>query len=131
MIGYPGETLEEIERTIRLSLELPLDWASYTITAPHPGTDIYYEGLKSGRFPHDYWEKYTLGQESEPIGYFTSEQYDKKKLERFLKSAYRRFYFRPGQVVKLATNPRLWREFPQILRTLFEIKPFGMTRESF
>ncbi|MCD4749890.1 MAG: B12-binding domain-containing radical SAM protein, partial [Thermoanaerobaculales bacterium] len=50
MLGYPGETREEIEETIRLSCELPLDWASYTITIALPGTDIHSDLLESGQW---------------------------------------------------------------------------------
>lgn len=121
MIGFPGETLDEIESTIRLSTELPLDWASFTITTPHPATDIYHEGMKEGRFGGDYWEKYTLGQVHSPPGYFTCEQYDQKKLEELLKAAYQKFYLRPQIIVSKILRPRLWKELPDIVRTIMSL----------
>jgi len=118
MIGYPGETPEEIEETIRLSLDLPLDWASYTITQPAPGTDIYRDAVASGHISGDYWRDYTLLRISEPLPYFTSERLSTERLESLLRQAYRRFYLRPRVVAGKLTSRRLIREFPSLSRTL-------------
>ncbi len=41
MVGYLGETPESLMRTIRFSSHLPLDYVSYTIAYPLPGTKFY------------------------------------------------------------------------------------------
>ena len=41
MVGYLGETPESLARTIRFSSHLPLDYVSYTIAYPLPGTKFY------------------------------------------------------------------------------------------
>ncbi len=41
MVGYLGETQESLLRTIRFSSHLPLDYVSYTIAYPLPGTKFY------------------------------------------------------------------------------------------
>jgi anaerobic magnesium-protoporphyrin IX monomethyl ester cyclase len=41
MVGYLGETQESLIRTIRFSSHLPLDYVSYTIAYPLPGTRFY------------------------------------------------------------------------------------------
>jgi len=122
MIGFPGETAEEIERTISLSVELPLDWASYTITTPNPGTEIYEEGRRNGRFPSDYWRDYTLGKVSGPPGFFTSDEMSESDLRALLRSAYKRFYLRPGLIARKIARPRFWKEIPEIARTLFQLR---------
>ena len=48
MVGYLGETPESLARTIRFSSHLPLDYVSYTIAYPLPGTK-FYEKVRSGR----------------------------------------------------------------------------------
>ena len=121
MLGYPGETRAEMEETIRLSLELPLDWASFTITQPMAGTDIFHDALEEGLFDEDYWRNYTLGKVSEPPGYFVSEEASAADLEALLRSAYRRFYLRPRQLISKGKNPRLWRELPTIIETLLKV----------
>ena len=41
MVGYLGETEESLLRTIRFSSHLPLDYVSYTIAYPLPGTKFH------------------------------------------------------------------------------------------
>ena len=41
MIGYPGETRETIETTLRWALSLPLDDISFTVPVPLPGTRLF------------------------------------------------------------------------------------------
>lgn len=125
MLGFPGETLAEIIQTIQLSLDLPLDWASYTITTPHPGTDIYFDGMSRGLFGGDYWERYTLGEVDEAPAYFVSDEFNQNDLEELLRSAYRRFYLRPGIALKKLWSPRILRNAPETVRTLLEIRAMG------
>ena len=48
MVGYLGETPESLARTIRFSSHLPLDYVSYTIAYPLPGTR-FHEKVRSRR----------------------------------------------------------------------------------
>ena len=41
MVGYLGETQESLAKTIRFSSHLPLDYVSYTIAYPLPGTGFH------------------------------------------------------------------------------------------
>jgi anaerobic magnesium-protoporphyrin IX monomethyl ester cyclase len=41
ILGYPGETNESLTRTVNASSSLPLDYLSYTVPYPLPGTDLY------------------------------------------------------------------------------------------
>jgi anaerobic magnesium-protoporphyrin IX monomethyl ester cyclase len=41
MVGYLGETPDSLARTIRFSSHLPLDYVSYTIAYPLPGTKFH------------------------------------------------------------------------------------------
>lgn len=41
MMGYPTETKEEIEKTIKLAKSLTLDYLTIGIVAPYPGTQLY------------------------------------------------------------------------------------------
>ncbi|MGA2912280.1 MAG: radical SAM protein [Methanoregula sp.] len=41
IVGYPGETMEAIEKTFALVLSLPLDEAWFTIPLPLPGTPLF------------------------------------------------------------------------------------------
>jgi len=41
ILGYPGETEETILDTIRFATSLPLDYLSFTLPYPIPGTGLY------------------------------------------------------------------------------------------
>ena len=41
IIGYPGETNSTILRTIKFATKLPLDYASFSLPYPIPGTGLY------------------------------------------------------------------------------------------
>lgn len=41
MVGYPGETEESIEKTFQLSLSLPLDYISFNVPYPLPGSRLF------------------------------------------------------------------------------------------
>lgn len=41
MVGYPGETVEDVEATFALALSLPLDEISFTVPLPLPGTPLF------------------------------------------------------------------------------------------
>ena len=116
MLGYPGETRAEVEETIRLSAELPLDWASYTVAVALPATDLYREALESGRYRDDYWRDYTLQRPVGPPGY-ASPDLGAEELEAALARAYRSFYLRPRAVAGKLTSARLWRQLPTTIGT--------------
>jgi radical SAM superfamily enzyme YgiQ (UPF0313 family) len=123
MIGFPGETLDEMEQSIRLATELPLDWASFTITFPAAGTEIFEQGVQAGLFDENYWRDYTLGKVDKPPGYFTSDGISAETLESMVRKAYRRFYLRPGVIAGKA-RWRFLRELPSIARIIFDNRFF-------
>ncbi len=90
MLGLPGETPADAERTIDFSLQLGLDHAVYTLTVPHPNTELYelcrYEGVIAER-PGYFYKKASFV----PFGYRDAAQ-----LEGLSRRAFRRFYLRPA-----------------------------------
>jgi len=46
ILGYPGETYEEINKTVEFALNSGADSFSFAILSPLPGTPIYREVLK-------------------------------------------------------------------------------------
>lgn len=47
ILGYPGETFEEINKTVEFAMESGADSFSFAILSPLPGTPIYREVLKN------------------------------------------------------------------------------------
>jgi len=57
MVGIPGETNEDLRRTIELAKELDADYYSLSVLAPYYGTQIWKELEESGkRMNNEHWE---------------------------------------------------------------------------
>ncbi len=110
MFGYPGDTLASIEQTRRLSLELDLSWADFSIATPAPRTELNDEFERSGYIDGDFWRRYTLGEPIDKLPYFTTPEFDEASLERILQDAFTKFYLRPSVIFKKALSPQFWFE---------------------
>jgi anaerobic magnesium-protoporphyrin IX monomethyl ester cyclase len=61
MIGYPGETVEDIDSTLRFIREEKIDNGGTALTEPYPGTELWEIALKRGLVSEDMdWEKFRL-----------------------------------------------------------------------
>ncbi|NUM87704.1 MAG: radical SAM protein [Bdellovibrionales bacterium] len=54
MLGFVGETREEIEATIQWAVDSRLHAATFSLFSPIPGTEVYRELRASGEIPEDY-----------------------------------------------------------------------------
>ncbi len=103
MFGNPGETEESVKKTIRLSLELPASFASFNINTPYPGSDLFRQ--MRGKLDGD-WSALDAKHSSYQDGF------DAKSLEKYIREAYRKFYYRPSY---------LWRSLSRI-RSLADLR---------
>jgi anaerobic magnesium-protoporphyrin IX monomethyl ester cyclase len=105
MVGYLGETPESLMRTIRFSSHLPLDYVSYTVAYPLPGTKFYAK-VKERRAEGE-WH---FARHNRLL--FNSEFSERKLRFAILKGAVqhrlRRAHLRPiASAFELATDPVL------------------------
>jgi radical SAM superfamily enzyme YgiQ (UPF0313 family) len=113
MLGAPGETRESIERTLALSRSLNPDFAYYSIVVPYPGTDLYDHAVSKGLIRFDYWKEYVRseGKLKEPAPMFEHGDITRKYLVSALKSAYARFYLRPGYIARRFRSIKSFSDF--------------------
>ena len=125
MIGYPHETEKTIQRTIDFSVELDPDLVMFTVTTPLPHTPLYDLAKEERLIADDYWREFTLGNRNgERIPYFFPES------EQWVKKAYRRFYLRPGYVLKRLLKLRSWDDVKKSLHAFFGIFKFKMAGDA-
>jgi len=53
ILGFPGETREQMQETIDLARELQSDWSVFMIAVPLLGSEMYDQFLEQGAFTHD------------------------------------------------------------------------------
>ncbi|OQD58685.1 putative oxidoreductase [Methanobrevibacter arboriphilus JCM 13429 = DSM 1125] len=97
ILGYPGETVEEMNDTIDFSIKLDPDYAQYSILTPFPGTPIYSQLKKSNLLEGNNWDNYTV---LNSVLNYEKLGLSSKLIERKLIKAYLKFYVRPSYIFK-------------------------------
>jgi anaerobic magnesium-protoporphyrin IX monomethyl ester cyclase len=97
IVGYPGETSEEIDQTIDFSIKLDPDYSQFSILTPFPGTPIYYDLKQKGLLDTEDWNKYTV---LDSVISYEKIGLSKKLVKRKLNKAYLKFYTRPKYLIK-------------------------------
>src|SRR5439155_21593794 len=103
MVGYLGETTESLIRSINVSSSLALDYVSYTIAYPLPGTG-FYERVRERR-QRGQWHKVRHNRLL-----FNTDFSEQKLRAAILKGAIQhklnKLHLRPAaRAFELATNP--------------------------
>ena len=102
MLGFPGETKEEMEETIRFAARLPLDRASFANFQPFPGCEEFDRLRRSGELTVD-WDLFAPTLQSTT---YAPSGVDVRTLRRLRKRALWTFYARPAIVWKMLGEVR-------------------------
>jgi len=110
MIGFPFETLSDIEDTIRFAKELNCDIVEFNKVVPYAKTELYEMLLKTGTLlanPFTHVRSYHDGTiKTHKVGDLSAEE-----VKTIIRSAYRQYYLRPKVMLNLIKtfSPRdLW-----------------------
>jgi len=90
IIGFPDETREEIEETVRWTIDSDLDFASYYIATPYPGTDLHREFIKDKLLKKGEEEK--MYYSSISVSGYDTLRLTKEELNQIRDEAYSRFF---------------------------------------
>jgi radical SAM superfamily enzyme YgiQ (UPF0313 family) len=96
LFGIPGETLEEMEQTVKLALELPLDRAQFNNFMPLPGSPLWEQLSGEGRLNAVEWDRFFVHDVA-----FCDTGIRPEQIKQLQRRAYLRFYLRPRIVLSL------------------------------
>ena len=98
MLGMPGESRKTIEKSIDFAKKIKPNTVSFGICTQYAGTPLYYDVLEKNPEIKDGSSCDFTKLHEKPFfnTYFTSLSED--ELEKYVKKAYRKFYFRPGYI---------------------------------
>jgi anaerobic magnesium-protoporphyrin IX monomethyl ester cyclase len=96
MVGYPGETVESVEKTFALVLSLPLDEAWFTIPLPLPGTPLFARVADLRK-----WEDWEV---SNQVKFVYPSEFDERWLERRINETMEAFRKKKGPGEKPGTT---------------------------
>ena len=109
MLGFPGETVQEINQTIKFACSSHFDEALFSIATPYAGTEmndlVRATGSYEGNDIHDEWEG---------VVRIKSEEWDHKKLKWLQRKAYFLFFltrFRFVAIILKMKSPKMFRRY--------------------
>lgn len=95
IIGFPGETIDDIEKTIKLALELPIQRATFHTFIPLPGTRLWEELEENGDLDRMDWDNYFFW-----AGAYVPRGMNYEELKSLHRKAFISFYFRPRIILE-------------------------------
>ncbi len=90
ILGYPEETRQDLQRTVRFAVSSGTDFAQFFLFTPLPGTEITRRLIADGRLKNPDWRTFQFDVPSIPL-----RDVSIKQLKRFQIKAYLYFYLRP------------------------------------
>ena len=96
IVGTPGETWDSLEKTVQFAIDMKLDYAHFNKFNPLPGSELYRQLVGQG-YKFDFSKSSTLDH-SEVL--YMNPGMDKDEFTEYLDKANKRFYLRPGYILK-------------------------------
>jgi anaerobic magnesium-protoporphyrin IX monomethyl ester cyclase len=115
MIGFPGETLDEVQATLRFAVEAPLDSIFVSIVAPFKGTRLRTD-MEAGTFGQLSGDGVSGLSRLFPIVH--NAGLSPGTLERLQRQAYWRFYTKPRSLIKLGSRMTSIRNVRKVARAV-------------
>jgi len=108
IVGTPGETMDEMWRTVMFAKKLNVDFAHFNKFVPFPGTKIHAELARSGR-SFDYEENWSDTDASNIV--YLPDGASPREYSEFLSGSYKSFYLRVSYIVRRLSRIRTFTEF--------------------
>ncbi len=97
VLGYPGETEEDVLETISFIKSLPLDFAQFYCAVPFPGSPLYERALGKGWINTSDWSKFEQNHCVLDTPWLAAS-----KVMELRERAFREFYLRPRAFLSAA-----------------------------
>ena len=124
VIGLPGETEETAKKTIEFALSLNCDTIQFSGAAPFPGTLFFNKAKEAGWLKTKDWSKW-LG-EGEQKGVVEYPGISQDKINYYVDLGLRKFYFRPGYMVKFIAKNSSFSDFYRKIRGAFNFISYNI-----
>ena len=115
ILGFPGETREDIKRTIQYARKLPIDKVLFSNFWPSPGTEIYETLEQEGKITKEKIGTHYFKATFPPEGMSSGE------LKRRQLFGFASFYLRPKIVLSVMEEISSFNQFKNLLRKLLSL----------
>jgi anaerobic magnesium-protoporphyrin IX monomethyl ester cyclase len=122
ILGYPGDTLGDLDRSLDFFLGLPLDSMAIVNLVPFPGTAVRQLCEQKGYLTEAAkdWSNYYFAI-NRPIPLWETPELPAEKISQYIRRAYRRMYLRPGWMFR-SLRHLSWRQVKAGARQLLAPK---------
>jgi radical SAM superfamily enzyme YgiQ (UPF0313 family) len=124
MFGFPWDTRETLEKTLKFACKLNAEFTQFSITTPLPGTPYYEMMIKEDRMLGEDWERDSFQASS-----ITNANLSNDELNNFFKDVRKRYYFRPEWFYlvgkRMMRNPAFFRLMMRISMNWHKHKKAG------
>ena len=128
IIGFPGETLEDVRRTIEFAIELEPDTVQFYPIMVYPGTEAYEEYRQRGWLTAKSYRDW-LTEDGLHNCVVKNEIFTSEELVRWCDYARRKFYLRPGYImyksIQMLRRPSEFVRTAKAARTFFNHLVWG------
>jgi anaerobic magnesium-protoporphyrin IX monomethyl ester cyclase len=115
MIGFPGETLAEIQETLDFAVSAPLDTIFISLVSPFKGT-VLRTDMMNGRFGEIDESGVAALEQLFPTVH--NEAVPVEMLRKLQRSAYWRFYLKPRPMLNLGRRMTNWSNVKKVSRAI-------------
>jgi len=105
IVGYPGETKEDILATLNLVKKLDLDYIQVYCCVPFPGSELYEQAKEQGWIISDDWSMF-----EQNFSILTTEQLSAEDVMKIREKIIKSFYLNPFKILKTIIKIRSFRE---------------------
>jgi radical SAM superfamily enzyme YgiQ (UPF0313 family) len=120
MFGAPGETMVSALKTIEFAKSLPMDTVQFSGICAYPGTELYAWARDRGILVPTTWRQW-VDENWEQVTVLNYSELGKEEIDRLIDKGLRAFYFRPGQMLKMALAIRTAGD---LMRKLYGLESF-------
>jgi radical SAM superfamily enzyme YgiQ (UPF0313 family) len=121
MLGCPGETEEEVLRTIDYAIQLNVNYAHFSIATLYPGTDMYQMALHKQLIKSDIWQEFAQFPRQGFETPFWTENISRNRLIYLQELANKKFYLRSAFIAKELLRTKSIRKLIRKARTACKI----------
>ncbi len=98
IFGYPGETLQTMNRTVEYAIELDPDFANFYPAVPYPGTALFDKVVRDGLLPPGADADWSKMEYSYYL--MSGNGLNELTVMNAIQRAKRRFFLRPGYIAR-------------------------------
>ena len=114
MFGFPYDSRESVEKTLRLAKRLSPDQVQFSICMCYPGTSLYEHARQSDLLLAKSFTEFDMTHG--PV--VKTQDMEREELAHILARAYREFYFRPAYFLQTLFNMKDLDEVRRVFRSL-------------